>query len=119
MNISPKTQYVNYLAIELLERLGNSEPTQQQIDLMESLISRVAIDHKLSFDHRLTEREVSCLQLSAWGKTSQEAAHLLGIKTSTVRTHRKEILRKLKCSNITEAVFVGLRYGYFPAKCSH
>lgn len=114
MKISPTAQYVNYLAIDLLEKLGNIEPAQQQIDLMESLISQVAIIHHISFDHRLTEREISCLYLSAKGKSSPETAYLLGLKPSTVISHRKEILRKLACSNMTAAVFKGMQYGYLP-----
>lgn len=31
-------QYVNYLAIDLLEKVGNDCPTQDEIDFMESMI---------------------------------------------------------------------------------
>lgn len=34
----PTPQYINYLAIDLLERAGNTCPTQQEIDSMESVI---------------------------------------------------------------------------------
>lgn len=33
-----KINTVNYVAISLLEKLGNNQPTQQQIDLMEILV---------------------------------------------------------------------------------
>lgn len=36
-----RAQYLNYLAIEFLENLGNKTPSQAQIDLMESLISQM------------------------------------------------------------------------------
>ncbi len=35
-----KSQYVNYLAIQLLEEMGNDYPSQQEIDLVESLVAR-------------------------------------------------------------------------------
>lgn len=44
MKITEKAQYFNYLAIELLENLGNSKPTQLQIDLTESMISQIAAE---------------------------------------------------------------------------
>ena len=116
MKVNQKAQYLNYLAIELLERLGNTKPSQQQIDLMESLISQVVIDRRLSFDHRLSEREISCLLLTAKGKSTKAIAQLLGIKSSTVRTHREGILRKLSCNNMAAAVFEGIRYGYIQSK---
>lgn len=107
-----KPQRINYLAIEFLERLGNRNPVQSQIDLMEALISKVAIEQKLSFDNKLTNREITCLLLAAKGRTSDETAQLLGIKASTVETYRKKIKRKLACTTMAQAVFEGIRYGY-------
>lgn len=116
MKITPTAQYVNYLAIDLLEILGNKQPDQQQIDLMENLISHVAVTHRISFDRRLTGREISCLYLSAKGKTAPETARLLGVKPSTITSHRKEILRKLACNNMAAAVFKGMQCGYLQQK---
>lgn len=41
----------NYQAIELLEQLGNDEPTQHQIDLTEKLLTCVGLSRgqKISF----------------------------------------------------------------------
>jgi hypothetical protein len=35
-----RSQYVNYLAIQLLEEIGNDYPSQAEIDLIESLALR-------------------------------------------------------------------------------
>lgn len=110
--IGVEEQTINYLAIELLDLFGNDDPTQQQIDLAESMLSKVAIEQRLLFNRKLTKREIACLLLAAMGKTSLETAKLLNIKKSTVETYRSEIRRKLKCSNLTHAVFKGMRYGY-------
>lgn len=39
----------NFLAIELIEYLGNDKPMQEQIDLVEYLVSK-AMNHRLSSD---------------------------------------------------------------------
>lgn len=81
-------------------------------NLSSSLVSKLIIERNISFSHRLTKREVNCLVLAARGKTSSETAKLLGIKPSTVETHRKEIKRKLECQNMAHAVFEGILLGY-------
>jgi DNA-binding NarL/FixJ family response regulator len=85
----------NYLAIGLLESLGNSKPTQQQITLTEELLSMVSIQHKINFSDKLNNKEIACLYWAAYGKSSKETADLLHIKQSVVESHRKEIKRKL------------------------
>jgi DNA-binding CsgD family transcriptional regulator len=107
-----RPQNLNYLAIEFLEKLGNKTPSQPQINLMESLISKVGIEQKISFDHKLSARETACLLLIAQGKTSDETAAMLGVKSSTIKTYHKKIKRKLACANLAQAVFQGIRYGY-------
>lgn len=109
-----KEQTLNYLAIELLERLGNVKPSQQQIDLLTDLLGRVALEYQLNFDQRLTKREIECLFWAAQGRTSDEIADLLKIKKTTVESHRREIIRKLNSQNMAQAVYNGVRYGYVP-----
>lgn len=36
-----KTQYLNYLAIDILEKIGVSDPVQSEIDRVESLLTRL------------------------------------------------------------------------------
>ncbi|HEX4046011.1 MAG TPA: helix-turn-helix transcriptional regulator [Gammaproteobacteria bacterium] len=105
-------QELNYLSIDLLEKLGNHKPVQKQIDLMESILSNVVVIKRLRFTRKLTEREVSCLYWAALGRTSKTTAALLNIQTNTVEQYRKAIKRKLFCKSMAEAVFKGIQFGY-------
>ena len=53
-------------------------------------------------DYPLTKREAQILSLVVAGNTSQQIADLLEISIHTVGNHRKSILIKTRCSNITE-----------------
>src|SRR5262245_53521060 len=112
MSTRGNSKKLNQLTMELLRKLGNSEPTRPQIELMEALLTKITIEQKLLFAHQLTTSEIKCLLLAARGKTSSETAKLLGIQTSTVQSYRKEIKRKLACTSMAQAVFEGMRYGY-------
>lgn len=60
----------------------------------------------------VSEREVECLQLASYGKTSAEIGLILGISKHTVDTHLKNATRKLdttgRCHAIAEALRGGL-----------
>lgn len=103
---------------ELLNHLGNSNPAPKHIAAMEAILSSVITCQPITFDQRLSQREISCLFWAAKGKTSRETAELLRISSSTVESHRKQIKRKLKCYNLTHAVFEGIRHGYIKPKLS-
>lgn len=51
---------------------------------------------------KLGKREISVLRLLALGKTAPEISKELGISVATAETHRKNIKRKLKTSNMYE-----------------
>lgn len=119
MNLQPlrsKHQIINYLAIDLLAWFGNEMPNQSQISFVEDLLTTVAIECKLDFSNQLTEREVSCLYLAARGKSAEETADILQIKSSTVNSHKKNLKKKLFSANMAEAVFNGMRFGYIKPK---
>ncbi len=59
----------------------------------------------------LTEREIEILRLIAKGLSNNEAARVLGLSRSTVRTHLEHIYEKLEVTNRVEAVTEGLRKG--------
>lgn len=61
--------------------------------------------------HTLSQRETEILQLIGKGLTNREAAEVLGLSRSTVRTHLENIYEKLDVSNRVEAVTEGLRKG--------
>ena len=59
----------------------------------------------------LTEREIEILRLIAKGLSNSEAAGVLTLSRSTVRTHLEHIYEKLEVNNRVEAVTEGLRKG--------
>jgi DNA-binding NarL/FixJ family response regulator len=59
----------------------------------------------------LTAREIEILRLIAKGLSNNEAAGVLSLSRSTVRTHLEHIYEKLEVNNRVEAVTEGLRKG--------
>jgi DNA-binding CsgD family transcriptional regulator len=59
-----------------------------------------------------TNRELEVLNLSAMGFSAKEIAARLNVSYETVVTHRKNITRKSKSKNISEAVASALNAGY-------
>jgi len=54
--------------------------------------------------YKLSERELEIIKLLSEGMTSGEIAERLFLSDHTVKTHRKNILRKLNVSNSSQAV---------------
>ncbi|MEQ8582234.1 MAG: response regulator transcription factor [Marinoscillum sp.] len=54
--------------------------------------------------YKLSEREIDVIRLMSQGLTSSEIAEKLFISDHTVKTHRKNILKKLNVSNSSQAV---------------
>lgn len=59
-----------------------------------------------SADTFLTKREIDCLRQMANGKTSKEAALLLGISYRTVDKHIENIKLRLECHSVREAIMI-------------
>jgi len=57
----------------------------------------------------LSSREREIVQLVAEGKTSKEAARVLGISAKTVETHRTAIMQKLRIHSLAEMVRYAIR----------
>lgn len=57
----------------------------------------------------LTDRELECLQLTAFGHTTKDIARLMGISWRTVNKKRHAINVKLGARNSTEAVAIAMR----------
>ena len=62
------------------------------------------LDSQVVARNRLTPREREIVQLLAEGKTSREAALVLGISIKTAETHRANIMRKLEVHSLSEVV---------------
>jgi len=61
--------------------------------------------------YKLGEREIEIIQLLAQGLSSQQIADKLFISQHTVKTHRKNILRKLELHNTSELIQYSLNNG--------
>jgi DNA-binding CsgD family transcriptional regulator len=109
--MKPETQYINYLAIETLEKFENIKPTQKQISRMESLISTIGIELRFHFDRKLTTKEHLCLLHTAKRKIFYEKAKLLGLQIPSIEIQRKKIKKKLTVSSMVQVISEGLRYG--------
>lgn len=59
----------------------------------------------------LSEREVEVLRRISLGESNKEAARVMGISPSTVRTHVESIFRKLACSTRAAATLKALTLG--------
>ena len=61
----------------------------------------------------LAMRELECLYWAAQGLSAEQTAKLLGIKATTVHSHRNKAREKLGCLTITQAVYQCVCLGYF------
>ncbi len=61
--------------------------------------------------HKLSERELDIIKCQAEGLTSSQIADKLFISLHTVKTHRKNILRKLDLHNSSELIQYALNNG--------
>jgi HD-GYP domain-containing protein (c-di-GMP phosphodiesterase class II) len=59
----------------------------------------------------LSEREIEVLQRISLGESNKEAARVMQISPSTVRTHVESIFRKLECSTRAAATLKALNLG--------
>ncbi|MGJ7030364.1 helix-turn-helix transcriptional regulator [Niabella hirudinis] len=57
---------------------------------------------------QLSAREKEICRFLSKGHSSTEIAELLFIATDTVRTHRKNIFRKLECNSVKELIFYSM-----------
>ena len=62
-------------------------------------------------DTPLSKREVQILQMVAYGSTTKEVAHDLGISPHTVKTHLERIFDKLGANDRAQAVAIAIRRG--------
>lgn len=111
-----KNNSLNTVASNVLKKLGCEDATKERIEIVKKLLLTAAIQCEIEFADCLTEKEAICLLLAAKGQTLQESAKLLGVKETTVITHRRNIQQKLECRNITEAAVKGMYFRYIKAK---
>lgn len=97
-----------------IEALANHKPflTPQATEVMLSGLSGARGASPADPDalkERLTSREREIVQLLSEGKSSKEAASVLGISIKTAETHRANIMRKLGIHSVSELVRYAVR----------
>ena len=78
-------------------------------------LTRAFIEEVQTVDRRpdapLSKREAEILQMVAYGSTTKEVAHDLGISAHTVKTHLERIFEKLGANDRAQAVAIAIRRG--------
>ncbi len=59
-----------------------------------------------------SSREIEIIRMLSEGKSSKQIADVLHISVHTVDTHRRNILKKIKVSNSSEAVMKSVECGW-------
>jgi len=76
---------------------------------LRAIKNRKFLSEGISYFMELTTKEKLILTLIIQGKSNKEIADLYSISCETVKTHRRNLIRKLKCKNLTDL----LRYQVF------
>jgi DNA-binding NarL/FixJ family response regulator len=79
--------------------------------LTRAFIEEVQIAEKRVESPPLSRREKEILQKVAYGATTKEVAHDLGISPHTVKTHLERIFEKLGANDRAQAVAIAIRSG--------
>jgi DNA-binding NarL/FixJ family response regulator len=77
--------------------------------LTRAFIEEVQVTEKRSDAAALSRREKEILQKVAYGATTKEVAHDLGISPHTVKTHLERIFEKLGANDRAQAVAIAIR----------
>lgn len=67
-------------------------------------VSARVLEHTAQLDIELTTRETQILHMILMGFRRSKIAEKLEVSPETIKTHRKNLMRKLDVNNITELV---------------
>ncbi len=102
--------FIRQKALEILCFLGIYTPNKRQLQTIEKLVKCWIIPVTLCFKDHLTPREQDCLWYAAKGFSVAKTADILGIRHTTVKRYRENILQKTHCNSILEAI---IQLGYW------
>jgi len=85
-------QQLNYFAIELLDFLGNKNPTQKQIDILEELLIAAIKEYQIPPSNLSSNLDVERLYLITINKISETLVSKLKIDLSSL--HKKSKVRE-------------------------
>lgn len=69
--------------------------------------------------NKLTRREIEVLELIARDHTSKQLAQILFISSETVKSHRKNLIRKLGVKTSAGLIFRGFELGLLEVVSQH
>ncbi|MEM2772649.1 MAG: LuxR C-terminal-related transcriptional regulator [Candidatus Pacearchaeota archaeon] len=77
--------------------------------MVNEYIKRSLKDSKENIEEKLNSKQIKILQLSAEGHKELAIALEIGISISTVKYHKKEIIKKMKVKNFKQAITKAIR----------
>lgn len=102
-------EFIHQKTLEILRFLGIHSPNKKQTQTIDKLVRCWVIPVTLCFKDRFTPREHDCLWYAAKGFSVAKTADILGIRHTTVKRYRENILRKTHCHSML-AVIIKLGY---------
>lgn len=106
-----ESNYQRAAAKNYLTYFGNRRPSIDQLNMMQSLLDSHWLKRTFKFNNKLTDREKECLLHLIYGKYTSEIALLMNVSLQTTKSYIRQILKKMVCKNIKEAIGKALRYG--------
>ena len=106
---------ISHLSVKSTEDVSfiniNGGPSFYNVDTSKGEFNPKKLQKSTSFKKNLTEREIEIVKELALGKSVKEIASGLNLSSHTVKTHKKNILRKVDCNNSTHLVAICLAEG--------
>lgn len=98
-----KDHYKTRALLSLIKR-GIKNPSTLQLRLEILFHSHKNLDND-AFLGDLSEQELSCILLTAWGWEAKETGNVLGIKEDSVHKFRARVSQKLNAKNVPNTVY--------------
>lgn len=102
--VSTSTQDISFINIE-------DGKSYYNIDTSEGIFDESMLSKKKRLQELLSKRELEIIKELALGSSADEISNQLNISPHTVRTHKKNILRKTDCKNSTQLVSICMGEG--------
>lgn len=100
-------QIVGYLDISIIEH----NMADEMIGFIDLLVYKIVNEYKREMDlesqedlEKLTDKQIEIIKKCAKGYTELAISMELGLKPSTVKYHKKEIIKKLRVKNFQQAI---------------
>jgi transcriptional regulator of acetoin/glycerol metabolism len=106
-------QIVGYLDISIIEH----NMADEMIGFIDLLVYKIVNEYKREMDlesqedlEKLTDKQIEIIKKCAKGYTELAISMELGLKPSTVKYHKKEIIKKLRVKNLQQAIAKAIKF---------